>query len=533
MRRYDDRYKPALSLVVVFIIVAAWVFAIFKTYKIPEGQFFRGFYYAAMSTPDNFRLWLPPLLALLWGIALFAVINSYTTTHFGIADFVMQLRGPRIRSAAELIDACREFGKKQLRLMGVPVPTRLENLHFEAVGSTGSGKSQVIADYLESAHERGDRTIVIDPNGGFMSEFYKEGDYILNPFDQRGQAWSIFNEIQTPYDVEQFSVSLIPKSPSTEQEQWNAMARTIVAETMLKLCKLGKNTTQQLVYWLTIASNDELQKMLADTAAAGMFHGADETLGSVRTVLTRYITAHKYLQDPVKGEVPFSIRRWLDNPNGGNLWVPWREDMLPALKPLIACWTDVICASLLSADVDSAHDMHLVIDELDSLDKLNYLVQAATKARKHKLHLFCGFQSYAQLDETNGKNDALTLRNSLRNSVSLGVADKDTYTANEIHKAIGEITVTRRRTTLSGGTAGARATTNLDSVTEYLVSPADVHNLPALTGYVKLAEDVGVARVKLKYKKRPSVTEKLIIIKGKWTDPIKPETRRFAAAAKA
>nr|GFD14127.1 hypothetical protein [Tanacetum cinerariifolium] len=207
----------------------------------------------------------------------------------------------------------------------------------------------------------------------------------------------------------------IPRAPSTEQEQWNAMARTIVAETMGVLWRRAEATTDRLHYWLVEASNADLGQLLQNTPAAGMFHGADETLGSVRTVLTRYIAAHKYLEPPADDEIAFSIRDWLEQ-GTGNLWITWREDMLPALKPLINCWIDVICQSSLSSNVDNATDMHLVIDETDSLDKLNYLVIAATKARKHKLHIACGFQSYAQLDETNGKNDALTLRNSLKNS---------------------------------------------------------------------------------------------------------------------
>jgi type IV secretory pathway TraG/TraD family ATPase VirD4 len=535
-RRYDDRNKPALCAFVVIVTLAAWVIAVLKTYVIPAGyEAGIAFWYAALATPADFRLWIPPALAFTWALAVFLVIISYTTTHFGLADYVARLRGTRIASAPQLRDECRELGKKQLRLMSIPVPIAKENLHFEAVGGTGSGKSQVIEDYIQSALERGDRMIVIDPNGGFMSKFFQPGDVVLNPFDARGQAWTIFNEIQTPYDVEQFSVSLIPKSPSTEHEQWNAMARTIVSSTMLKLMQLGKGNTEQLVYWLVQSSNDELRKMLSDTVAAGVFHGAEETLGSIRTVLTRYVTAHKYLQDPVKGEVPYSIRTWLQNgvtpDHKGNLWVTWREDMLPAQKPLIACWVDVICASSLSSDVENAQDIHLVLDELDSLDKLNYLNDAATKGRKHLLKIFCGFQSYAQLDSTFGKDDALTLRGSLRNSVSLAVAEKDTYTAKQISEALGQHTVTRRRFSTSIGTAGGRGSTSLDSETEFVVQPSDVHTLPDLTGYVKIAGDVPLARVSLTYKKRPIVTEALIVIDNKWTQPIAQQPRRFSAPA--
>ncbi len=526
---YDDRHNGILLLMVLAMTLAAWFFAARMTYSIPKGQFLKAHFYALLATPTTIQMWLPPVLAFIWGMAIFLIIVNYTKSGFAGGDFIRRLRGPRMVSAAALIDLTKERGKKQLTFMGIPIPTLLETLHFLVTGSTGSGKSQIIADYIESAHRRGDRTICVDPNGGFMGSFYKEGDYILNPFDQRGKSWSIFNEIRTPYDVELYAVSLIPKSPSTEQEQWNSMARTIVAEVMLKLVKLGRGTTPQLVYWLVTVSNDELRKMLSDTAAAGMFHGAEETVGSVRAVLTRYVTPHKYLSDNVEGEVPFSIRQWLEN-GSGNLWVTWREDMLPALKPLISCWIDTICASSLSGDVEDAQHMHLIVDELDSLEKLNYFVQAATKGRKHLLHLFAGIQSYAQLKSTNGEDDALTLRNSLRNSASMSIAEMDTFTAEEISKGLGEHEVVRKTLTLAGGTMGTKASSGTETVAERIVRPSEIHGLPDLTGYLKFAGDIPIARVKMRYKKRKVVTEPLIVINGVWTNPIESQPRRLFGA---
>ena len=54
--------------------------------------------------------------------------------------------------------------------------------------------------YIGSAQERGERTICIDPDGGFMRHFFRPGDVILNPFDARGQGWSVFNEIRSSFD---------------------------------------------------------------------------------------------------------------------------------------------------------------------------------------------------------------------------------------------------------------------------------------------------------------------------------------------
>jgi type IV secretory pathway TraG/TraD family ATPase VirD4 len=516
-RRYDDRAKGYLLLLVVMMVLAGWGWGVKLIYTIPPARAAAAYWYALMATAHEPRLWILPSIGLVSGFAIFVTVNSYLRTGFGGANYMYKLRGPRMVSPAELKDITKESAA-QLSIAGIPIPTKTEKEHLSVTGSTGSGKSQAIAEYIESALTRGDRIICVDPNGGFMQHFYRDDETILNPFDVRGKAWSIFNEIATAYDVTQFAVSIIPRAPSTEQESWNAMARTITSEVMLKLATQGSGTTANLIHWLTIASNEELQRMLADTSAAGMFHGADETLGSVRAVLTQYITPHKFLSDSGDGDTPFSIRDWLVN-GKGNLWVTWREDMLQSLKPLISCWVDVICAASLSSDTNDLHVMHLIVDELDSLEKLNYMGAAATKGRKHGFRILPGIQSYAQLDQTYGKNDATTLKNSFRNTLSLGISEMDTYTAEEISKGLGEHEVVRMKRSVSVGGFGPAGggSASPESVSERLVLPSEIHTLPDLTGYLKFAGDMPLAKVRVRYKKRPKVVEPLILVAGKWT----------------
>lgn len=526
--RYDDRAKGYLLLLMLAMVTVGWVWGVKLIYTIPPARAAAAYWYALLATPQEPRLWILPGIGLVSGFAILITVNSYLQTGFGGANYLYKLRGPRMVSPGELSDTTRERAL-QLSIAGIPIPTHCEKEHLSVTGSTGSGKSQAIAEYIESALARGDRIICIDPNGGFMQHFYREGETILNPFDRRGQAWSIFNEIVTAYDVTQFAVSIIPRSPSTEQESWNAMARTITSEVMLKLAMQGNGTTAMLVHWLTIASNEALQRMLADTSAAGMFHGADETLGSVRAVLTQYITPHKFLSDSAADAAPFSIRDWLLN-GEGNMWVTWREDMLQSLKPLISCWVDVICAASLSTDTAQQQVMHLIVDELDSLEKLNYMGAAATKGRKHGFRILPGIQSYAQLDQTYGRNDATTLKNSFRNTLSLGISEMDTYTAEEISKGLGEHEVVRTKKSVSiggFGTGGKSSATN-ESVRERLVLPSEIHTLPDLTGYLKFAGDIPLARVRVRYRERTVVVEPLLLVKGKWTTPI--DTQRAGMA---
>jgi len=506
-RTPDNVLRSRLALTVVLAVIGGWVANVLLYFRLPASLWPRALWHAALQTPVLPWLWIGPATGLILGVGLFVFCVRRYANHFGGAEFVSRLRGPRLTSQQLMVSLTRRRAR-QLRLAGIPIPPAVENTQFFVGGSTGTGKSVCIADYLASAVDRGDRVVCVDPDGASMRHFWRPGDVVLNPFDRRSQGWSIFNEIRTGFDCEQYAISLIPRSPSTEQETWNSMGRTIVSETLAVLVAQGAGTTERLVHWLTIAGNEELKALLAGTPAAGCFHGAPDTLASIRTVLTQYITPHKYLPP---GD--FSFRGWLDH-GRGSIWITWREDMLQALKPLISCWTDVTCASILSMPEDPGRALHLVCDELDSLEKLNYLIDAATKGRKKGLRIMAGVQSLAQLNDIYGRDDALTLRNCFRSAFLCGIGELDTYTAEEFSRALGEHTVLRRAPSVSVGTAGGKGTLSYRQDTERLVSPAEFHLLPPLTGYLKFAGDYPIARVTMRLPPRQLLAEPMLPVES-------------------
>jgi hypothetical protein len=190
-----------------------------------------------------------------------------------------------------------------------------------------------------------------------------EKDIILNPYDERSQGWSIFNEIRHTYDFKRFALSLVPRCQSPGEDEWASYGRLLLSETAQKLHSKGRDkcSIQKLFHWTTIAPHDDLKAFLG-----GM---AEE----------------------------FSLRDWLGNPGGGNLFITWREDMAVALRPLISSWGDVLCTSILSLPEDENRKLWMVIDELASLENLASLEDAATKGYKVGLRLVAGFQSTTQL----------------------------------------------------------------------------------------------------------------------------------------
>ncbi len=103
----------------------------------------------------------------------------------------------------------------------------------------------------------------------------------------------------------------------------------------------------------------------------------------------------------------FSLRSWLEDPKGGNLFITWREDMAVTLRPLISAWVDALLTSLLS--FSEPVPVWMFLDELASLEKLASIRDGITKGRKHGLRVVAGIQSTAQLREVYGHQGSQTI----------------------------------------------------------------------------------------------------------------------------
>lgn len=390
----------------------------------------------------------------------------------------------------------KDFWRKvpQATVGGVPIPVAVEPLHMLVAGTTGAGKSQAIKEILSGAAERGDRLLVVDPNGDYYSIFARPGDLVLNPFDRRTPGWSIFNEIRSAYDCERFARSVVPDGTG-DMREWNGYAQFLLKEVMHKLWSQGCRETSVLIKFVCELPIATLGEYMADTAAASMFaEGAEKTMGSTRFIATKHLGPHKHMP---QGD--FSLRDWLEGAPG-NLYITWREDMADALRSLISTWFDVVITATLSSPVHGPpRPTWFVCDELASLEKLSSLEAGLTKGRKHGARFLCGIQSTAQLDDLYGKEKAVTLRSCFRNLLFLNIPHTDPATAEELSKGVGESEFirTEKQRSLGWSMKNNTRTISKRNVTEKVLLPSQIQDLPNLQAYVSFAGDYPLCKVSL------------------------------------
>lgn len=208
-------------LVGLFTSIGWWLWTVIHTFAVPEpwlGILWHGLRHT-FSDPN-----LRPIafLSLLKGFVPVIVLLWAINEADDGASHARFIRGARLATAKELMRKTRtNSGGPQIKVAGVPMPLACEPGHLLLAGSSNTGKTTAADEVLHFAHSRGDRTIVIDPNGHALARFSKNGDIVLNPFDQRSPGWSIFNELRTDYDVERFSKSVVPDSSDSSSQQWH------------------------------------------------------------------------------------------------------------------------------------------------------------------------------------------------------------------------------------------------------------------------------------------------------------------------
>lgn len=453
------------------------------------------------KTFDYPPLYLAMIAGLAIGIFLWVVFFKLNKPDFMGYKYDYRLRGSDIVSSEMLNSKTKDkSNNKQVNLATIKMPLEVENLQTLIVGSTGSAKTLVLTHAIFSILLRGDRQVIVDPDGFFVSLFYKKGDVILNAYDQRSPGWSIFNEMKEDYDFDTYSYSLVPLGKSSTEEEWNGYGRLLVSEVARKLSSQGIRDFDQLYYWCLRSPAEDLELFCKGTKAESLFIGTEKTLGSARFVLSNKLSAHLVMSG---GD--FSIRDFL-NDGDGNLFITWREDQMKSLQPLISTWVDIICNAILSLSEDESRRIWLHTDELASLDKLAALEPALTKGRKKGLRIMSCIQSISQLQSMWGDHDSVTLRSCYRNLVVLGGSRADDITSEVLSKALGEFEVVRKSESKNYNSKGGSGRNNSEkNDKDRVVSSAEISNLGDREGYVALTRGYPIAKVTVpiepKYKK--------------------------------
>jgi type IV secretory pathway TraG/TraD family ATPase VirD4 len=199
------------------------------------------------------------------------------------------------------------------------------------------------------------------------------------------------------------------------------------------------------------------------------------------------------------------VRDWVESGRGA-LFLPYQASQIAALRTIIATWVRLAIFQTMSREGVEKR-LWLAVDELDALGAIDGLKDALARLRKFNGCCVLGFQSIAQVSTTYGGGDAQTIVENCGNTLIFRCsASEHGGTSQFASRLIGEREVARRTTTRGrdgGGFPGGRGwhrSTNVSEqrITEPAVLPAELEQLPDLTGYLKIASSAAWLKVCLR-----------------------------------
>lgn len=396
-------------------------------------------------------------------------------------------------------------------IMGVPYTRTQPNQSTFISGSSGSGKSNSIKELLDCVVDQNDKAFIYDRSGELTAQYYREGyDVILNPFDVRMPAWSIFSEFQYDYDFERLARSWIPDSKSsTSDPHWNDAARTVLAEIMSRMHQANDFSHSKLVKWITSESLEKLYGFLKGTPAANLISPENEKHSqSVLSVLAAKVKPLTYIHDTGVNDklFGFSLRRWIQNKNDmRRVFFNPDKKQLDVMGSLFQLWTDLLVSELCSMPDDYDNKFWAVFDEFQSLPKLNSILAFVNEARKKGGCGVFSVTSIPALRGVYGDNDADTLMSTCGTKLAFRAGDPKA--AELLSKLFGQQEIDRSTEQSSISEGNRAGSTNVGEHRDLraLFLPTEFLELPDMQAIIKVPGRDS-AKVTSEYVHRPTLS---------------------------
>jgi hypothetical protein len=361
------------------------------------------------------------------------------------------------------------------------IPRRKEAQHFQIMGDTGVGKSQLIMQILRQIRDRKEPAIVYDPACEYIQRFFdaKRGDIVLNPLDNRCPYWGPAQEMESNAEADAIAASLYQRKTDVIDEFFHDTPAQIFAH----LLKLGP-TPHQLAAWM--ASETELLKRVQGTEMAFYIdRKAGPQRAGVLSSLGLVAKGFRLLPEKDESRPLWTARTWAKTRRGW-IFITSQTAVRDALRPLQSLWIDLLVMRLLTTPQPGQQPVWFVIDELASLQKLPQLHTAITESRKSKNPLVLGFQGKAQLEVTYGHLAEVMLS---QPATKIFMKTSEPKAAEWISEMIGKVEIERLKETKFDGTRSGKNFT-VERQIEPLVMGSEISGLDDRHAYLKLGNNV-------------------------------------------
>lgn len=357
---------------------------------------------------------------LPWGAGFFAAL-SVLVTFIICKDLddntkAKMVRGAKITTAQDLVKQLRrEQKKEQSGLFADPIliPHAYETRHVLIAGSTGTGKSVMLCQFIASVRQQ--KMLIYDRKGELFAKFGREKDILWNPYDKRFCGWSIFNEFELyeglnhiPEELVNLANSLFSVASDNKNRAFYDGGASIFKSSCCYLKINGMTTNQELCDFFNAGVGKI--KSAIDTLPKGLQEGLAFLIGEgdvVASFMSCLMEKTKAFQSLVGQDGDCSIRAWAKTrASDQTLFLSTAGENDTIYQPILTMLIDIIGSEIRAMPENPERRIYLFLDELSSLQPLVTLKMLLREGRSKGASCILGTQTMAAIEGKYGKADS-------------------------------------------------------------------------------------------------------------------------------
>jgi type IV secretory pathway TraG/TraD family ATPase VirD4 len=315
--------------------------------------------------------------------------------------------------------------------------------HFCFVGATGSGKTIMIRLLMESilgAAKKDNvptRMLIYDSKRDMMPVLYgiferlkrddaKKKITLLNPFDTRGVAWDLADDINEPAHAQELASLIVPEESNAKDPFFPNAARLVIESVVLSFIEESPGAWTFRDVCNAITTRERIESVLLRSKRTswviGALFGEPKTTANILATLAAALRPYRIIaalwHNSVKkdGRVKkekmekISLHHWLASKDGilvlGNTQTS--RTAIDAINQLLFRRLSQIILEE-QGEIDLQTDpsrVWVILDEFVRAGRLNGAVELATEGRSKGVSLVLGFQDINGLKAVYGKEVA-------------------------------------------------------------------------------------------------------------------------------
>ncbi len=396
-------------------------------------------------------------------------------------------------------------GKNKIR-----IPFGLLSTHIGFGGASKTGKTNGMNELLIQDRALKSKCLIVDPRGQFFAKHGRKGDKILSLFDLRQEKWDFWCEKIAFKFLADALVEV--KESSNNNKFFDKSGREVLAAALRHTRSLEElwevvNYDMKSLHDFLVDKNELSKQLLSEGAgaqSAGIIATSILNMGFIKSM-----NHHVYEREKATGveEKCFSLTEWVNNDDDDS-WIFIIDDIrnLPEAQPLHRLWFDIVTSSAYDRDLSKTNlkQINLYCDEITTVGNLPTLPSVLDKGRNFKLRLIIGFQSYAQLELTYGKDAAVNIFQGLQTVFCF--ASNNEAEARLFAERMGKSVIIEADQSFGLNDKNSNANISYRTREIYNVTPSQIQALKDNFCFAKIAR-VNPTKIEFNYHKLDNVNE--------------------------